>query len=122
AYVQVAAAAVFTVVLYNPRFEAPYRSDIWAGQRLTATLGALPGPIFAGSFQGYLSQAAEAIAPDVAAVNELWGEQVRPPTPEGEKWAGYFVDALKSEQLTYVVIDPADSAIIVPLLTTDYGY
>jgi hypothetical protein len=122
AYVQVAALGAFAVLLYNPRFEAPYRSDIWAGQRLTATLGALPGPIFAGSFQGFLAQAPDAVAPDVAAVNELWGEQVRDPTAEGERWARSFVEALVARHFTYVVIDPENSAIIVPLLTTGNGY
>ena len=122
AYLLLAAAGSFAALMYNPRFEAPYRSDIWAGQRLSATLAQLPGPIFAGSFQGYLAQAPDAIAPDVAAVNEIWGEQVRPPTPEGEKWAGYFVDALRAGSVSYVVVDPENSAIIVPLLTTDYGY
>ena len=44
AYVLAAAIAAFAVVLYNPRLWVPYRSDMWAGQRLAATLAQLPGP------------------------------------------------------------------------------
>jgi len=122
AYVLAAAVGAFAVVMYNPRLWVPYRSDMWASQRLAATLSELPGPIFAGSYQGFLGGATDAIAPDLAAVNELLGEQVRPGVPEGEAWSQEFMQALLTRRVTYVIIDPDNSNVSVPILTTDYGY
>jgi 4-amino-4-deoxy-L-arabinose transferase-like glycosyltransferase len=122
AYVLAAAIAAFAVVLYNPRLWVPYRSDMWAGQRLAATLAELPGPIFAGSYQGFLGGATNAVAPDLAAVNEMLGEQVRPGVVQGEQWNDAFAKALLGRVITYVIIDPDNSAVSVPTLTRDYGY
>lgn len=124
AYLLAVAIGAFGVVVYNPRLWVPYRSDRWAAERLSATLALMPRPIFAGSYQGFVSldDASGVVAPDLAAVNELLGEQVRPGTPEGEQWASALVQALIERRLTYVIIDPDNQAVGVPILAAAYGY
>jgi hypothetical protein len=121
-YVLAAAIGQLVVLIYNPRLQIPYRSDAWAGDRLTSRLADLPGPIFAGAYQGYVRGAAGALAPDLEAVVELEGEQVRPSTPEGDQWEGELAGALVARRFTYVIVNPDIDGFIVPLLATDYGY
>lgn len=119
-YVVCAAIAQFAIMLYNPRLVVPYRSDLWDGQRLSATLASLPGPIFAGSYQGYVGD--DMVAPDLGAVRELEGAFGGTGTQEGSNWEGLFAHAIVERQLRYVIVDPDNSASIVPILATDYGY
>jgi hypothetical protein len=122
AYLLAAAVGQLAILIYNPRFQVPYRSDQWAGDRLAATLSALPGPIFAAGYQGFLRDAPGALAPDMAAVVELEGEQWRPSTPEGERWEGDLAEAIRARQFTYIIVDPDSDGFIVPLLAEAYGY
>jgi hypothetical protein len=119
-YVVCVALAQFAILLYNPRLVVPYRSDLWDGQRLSATLAALPGPVFAGSYQGYTTD--RIIAPDLGAVRELEGAFGGTGTQEAGDWEGLFAHAVAERQLAYVIVDPDNSASIVPILATDYGY
>jgi hypothetical protein len=121
-YLLAAAVGQLVVLLYNPRFLVPYRSDGWADDRLAATLAKLPGPIFAGSFQGYVRGAPGAVAPDLAAVVELQGEQERPSTPEGEQWSKDLGAALAARRYTYLIVNPDNDGFIVPQLANAYGY
>lgn len=121
-YLLAATIGQFAILVYNPRLVIPYRSDAWAGERLSATLAALPGPIFAGSYQGFVQSSPDIVAPDLAAVVEIQGEQVRPSTPEGDQWAGYLAGALNTRQFAYVIVNPDIDAFTVPLLCDAYGY
>jgi hypothetical protein len=121
-YVLAAAIFQFVVLVYNPRLVVPYRSDLWASQRLAATLAALPGPIFAGSYEGFLDQTRDAVAPDLPSVLELQGEQIRPSTPEGEAWSGELANALVTRRFTYVLVDPNLNSSMVTLIADAYGY
>jgi hypothetical protein len=121
-YVLGAAIFQFALMLYNPRLVVPYRSDMWDGQRLSATLAALPGPIFAGSYAGFLDQTTGAVAPDLGAVLELQGERVRKGTPEGDNWSNELRQALVSRRFTYVIVDPNFDASMVTLIADQSGY
>ena len=124
AYVGAAMIGAFVFAIYNPRPWVPLRSTIWADERLAGTLAELPGPIFAGGYQGFVAGAAGAIAPDLSAVNEMQGERVRPGTPEGEGWSNDFVAELHAGRITYVIVNPDDpvASVEVAILTKDYGY
>jgi hypothetical protein len=122
AYVLAAAIGQFAVVVYNPRLHVPYRSDIWAGERLAQTLATLPGPIFAGSYWGYVPHSPDFVAPDLEAVVELQGEQVRPSSPEGEEWSLELARALRERRFTYLIVNPDLDGFIVPLLADAYDY
>lgn len=121
-YLIAAAIGQFAILLYNPRLVIPYRSDGWAGDRLSATLAALPGPIFAGSYQGFVPSSPNIVAPDLEAVVEIQGEQVRPSTPEGDQWSNDLAAALKARRFTYVIVNPDLDGFIVPQLCDAYGY
>jgi Dolichyl-phosphate-mannose-protein mannosyltransferase len=122
AYVLCVAVAQFAILLYNPRLVVPYRSDMWDGDRLTATLAALPGPIFAASYQGYLMDPS-AVAPDLGAVSELYGVFGGGGTPEGtQSWDGQFAQALVERRFTYLIVDPDIGAAVVTDLAGDFGY
>jgi hypothetical protein len=121
-YVFAAATFQLAVLLYNPRLVVPYRSDMWDGDRLSATLAALPGPIFAGGFGGFLDQAPDAIAPDLGAVLEIQGERIRPSMPEGDQWSGELAGMLATKRITYIVVDPGFNASMVTSLADAYGY
>jgi hypothetical protein len=124
AYVGAALIGAFVFLVYNPRPWVPLRSTIWADERLAGTLAELPGPIFAGGYQGFVGGAAAAIAPDLSAVNEMQGERVRPGTAEGERWSDDFVSELHAGRITYVIVNPDDpvASVEVAILTKDYGY
>ena len=117
-----ATIAQFAILVYNPRLTVPYRSDMWDGDRLTQTLGDLPGPIFAGSYNGYLSEAPDAVAPALPSVLEIEGEVIRGNTPQGDQWDGAFAEALRERRFTYVIVDPDSNVFIVPQLAEKYGY
>jgi hypothetical protein len=119
-YVICAAVAQFAIMLYNPRLVVPYRSDRWDGDRLSATLAALQGPVFAGSYQGYVGDGV--IAPDLGAVRELEGAFGGTGTQAGSDWEGLLAHALSERQLSYVIVDPDNEASIVPILAADFGY
>jgi hypothetical protein len=116
------ALAQFAILVYNPRLVVPYRSDMWDGDRLTETLGAMPGPIFAGSYHGFLRQAPDAVAPDLGAMLELQGAFGGVQTPEGEQWASQYVAALQERRFTYLIVDPDVNAPMVVNLATELGY
>ena len=121
AYLLCVALAQFAVLIYNPRLVVPYSSDRWDGERLTATLAALPGPVFAGSYQGFTSDA-NTVSPDLGAVIELEGAFGGTGTQEGSTWEGLFAGAVAERRLTYVIVDPDKSGFIVPQLANAYGY
>jgi hypothetical protein len=122
-YVLCAAIVQLAVMVYNPRLVVPYRSDLWAGQRLAATLAALPGPIFAPSYQSYLADPT-AVSPDPDAITEVTGSTSGGGgTPEGVKnWDAQFSEALQAGRFTYIIVDPDIAAAVVTELATAYGY
>jgi len=120
AYVLAVALVQFGILLYNPRLVVPYRSDAWDGDRLRETLAARPGPIFAGSYQGYVGP--DATAPDLGAVQELEGNFAGSSTRISDAWDQQFAQALIARRFGAVIVDPDNPASSVPILATDYGY
>jgi hypothetical protein len=62
------------------------------------------------------------VAPDLAAVVELQGEQERPSTPEGDQWSKDLAAALESRRFTYIIVNPEIDGFVVPELATAYEY
>jgi hypothetical protein len=122
-YVLCATIVQLAVLVYNPRLVVPYRSDLWAGQRLASTLAALPGPIFAPSYQSYLTDPT-AVAPDLDAITEVTGSTSGGGgTPEGtSNWDAQYGEALQGRRFTYLIVDPDVAAAVVTEVAAAYGY
>ena len=118
-----AAILQLAAMAYNPRLVVPYRSDLWAGQRLASTLAGLPGPILAPSYQSYLTDPT-AVAPDPDAITEVTGSTSGGGgTPEGTRnWDAHFAEALQARRFTYIIVDPDVAAAVVTELASAYGY
>jgi Dolichyl-phosphate-mannose-protein mannosyltransferase len=122
-YVLFLAIAPFLVLVYNPRLVVPYRSDVWAGDRLTATLSALPGPVFAGSLSAYVADSSGAVEPELGAIYEVMGGYADGKlTPEGSQWLSEYRAALAAQRFTYVLVDPSLSQFFVAGPAKDNGY
>ena len=119
-YVLVLAVGQLALMAYNPRLMVPERSDAWGGDRLTATLASLPGPIFAAGFTGYAPE--DAVQPDLSAVSELLGVYGGPTLPEGKGWTDRYAQALHDGRFTYVIIDPDSADFFASGLARDQGY
>ncbi|MBV9543904.1 MAG: glycosyltransferase family 39 protein [Chloroflexi bacterium] len=118
AYIYGLAAAQLLLMLSNPRQLVPYRADVWAGERLSAGLQALPGPVFAPSFGGYI----ESSGADPGALGELMGAYGGRLTPEGQQWLQAYGAALAARQYARVVVDPDWPAFFIPDVARDQHY
>jgi hypothetical protein len=122
AYIVLAAVIQFAMLVYNPRLTVPYRSDVWAAERLAATLSALPGPVFAGSFTSYVPESAEFVQPEPGAVHEVMGGYGGPGTPEAGQWMADYRAALAEHRFTYVVVDPDLEVFWLADVAREMGY
>ena len=122
-YVLCAAIVQLAAMVYNPRLVVPYRSDLWASERLAATLAALPGPILAPSYQSYLTDPTD-LAPDPDAITEIIGSTSGGGgTPEGIKnWDAQYGEALQARRFSYIIVDPDVAAAIITEAAAAYGY
>jgi Glycosyltransferase family 87 len=117
-YMHGLAAAQLVLMVSNPRLLVPYRSDVWAGERLSAALQVLPGPVFAPSFGGYI----DSPQADPGAVGELMGAYGGPITPEGQQWLQAYGDALAARRYPRVVVDPEFPAFFISDVAKDQHY
>ena len=105
-YVMAIGLVQFVILGYNPRATIPLRSDGWAGDRLTATLAALPGTVFAPSHGEWAYRAGKGDQPSSTTVMELTGSFSDAPAAEGYRWLDEFSNALAKRQYDYVIWDP----------------
>lgn len=98
------------ILLYNPRLAVPYRSDLWADDRLESTLAALPGPIFAPDFDAFLRDTDKGEQPYSGAAAELVGGFGGHTTPVGGQWTGEVGAALTAHQFNYVILVPENGS------------
>jgi 4-amino-4-deoxy-L-arabinose transferase-like glycosyltransferase len=104
AYVLALCIAQFALLVYNPRLMVPYRSEQWAGERLSATLANLDGPLFAPNLDGYLRGTSKGEQPYVGALLEITGSYGGRGTSEGEQWKADFATALQQRRYSHVVL------------------
>jgi hypothetical protein len=90
----------------NPRLLAPYHSDLWADQRLAATLQALPGKVYAPDFDAFMRDANEPEQPYAGSAAELLGGYGGVMAPAGGVWLESVRAALRAREYNYVVLDP----------------
>jgi len=113
----------FVILGYNPRSTIPLRSDGWAGDRLTATLAALPGTVFAPSHGEWAFRAGKGNQPSSTTVMELTGSFGAAPSPEGYRWLDELSTALVHRQYDYVIWDPGYlDAFVIKSRVEQAGY
>lgn len=91
------------LLVYNPRQMVPYRSDAWADQRLSATLQALPGKVFAPDFDAFMNAGEQ---PFTGSAAELVGGYGGRPVDDGLDWIHQVDARLQQHQYDAVVLDP----------------
>lgn len=122
-YVMAIGLAQFVILGYNPRASVPLRSDGWAGDRLTATLAALPGTVFAPSHGEWAYRAGKGDQPSSTTVMEITGAFSLVSTPEGERWLNQFTAALARREYDYVIWDPGYlDALVIKSRVEGAGY
>ena len=110
------------VMLYNPRLMVPYRSDLWADQRLAGSLAALQGAVFAPDFLGYLGDTSNRDQAFLGAAGELVGIYGGGATPEGNAWTNELGQALTQRKYDYVVLEPDSFMYFVKGVVEHGGY
>jgi 4-amino-4-deoxy-L-arabinose transferase-like glycosyltransferase len=110
------------VMLYNPRLTVPYRSELWADQRLAASIGALQGAVFAPDFLGYLGDTPNPDQAFLGAAGELVGIYGGKATPAGDAWTTELRQALVQRKYDYVVLDPDSFMYFVKGIIENAGY
>jgi 4-amino-4-deoxy-L-arabinose transferase-like glycosyltransferase len=121
-YAMALCLAQLVVVAYNPLSTMPPRSEAWAGNRLSATIAALPGEVYAPRFTAWALAAGRPDQPNLVTVAEIMGEYSDGATPAGDAWRSALRDALADRRYDYVLWDPQEdrSEIFFALRGTDY--
>jgi 4-amino-4-deoxy-L-arabinose transferase-like glycosyltransferase len=119
-YVFGLAVAQLALLIYNPRTIVPLRTDAQADVKLGAAIGALPGPIFAPDFAGYLSPADRRQQPLSGAVYELEGGYGGQPTVEGRQWNAALDAALAEHRFRVVVLQRVECCLEERVLRSGY--
>ena len=120
AYVLGLAIAQLALLVYNPRTIVPLRTDAQADDKLAAAIGAMPGPIFAPDFAGYMSPANRRQQPLLSAVFELEGGYGGAPTAEAARWNGAFDEALRERRFRVVVLSRVECCLEDRVLGSGY--
>ena len=110
------------ILLYNPRLMVPYRSDLWADQRLAGSIGALQGAVFAPDFLGYLGDTPNPDQPFLGAAGELVGIYGGGVTPAGDAWTTDLRQALAQRKYDYVILEPDSFMYFVKGVVESGGY
>ena len=110
------------VMFYAPRPMAPYRSDLWADERLANKLAELGGRIFAPSYGGYLRATPSSQQADIGALQELTGVYGGGMTPLGTAWSSELHAALERRQYDYVLLDSEWAYGFLTSTVVDAGY
>jgi 4-amino-4-deoxy-L-arabinose transferase-like glycosyltransferase len=111
------------LLIYNPRDMVPYRSDLWADDRLASTLASLPGSLFAPDFDAFVGQRADGPPqPYLGSVAELLGGYGGHAVPEGDAWVQTLRDRLSRREYDYVVVDPESQWFFVSGALRDANY
>ena len=110
------------VLVYGPRAMAPYRSDLWADERMANKLAELQGSIFAPSYGGYLTVTRSSQQPDIGALQELTGAYGGSMTPQGRQWLAELRAALERRQYDYILLGPESTAFLLNGVILEGGY
>ena len=110
------------IMLYAPRPMAPYRSDLWADDRMANKLADLGGSIFAPSYGTYLRGTQSSAQPNIGALLELTGGYGGGMTPQGGQWLGELGNALQQRRYQYVLLDPEATDFFLTTLVRESGY
>jgi 4-amino-4-deoxy-L-arabinose transferase-like glycosyltransferase len=114
--------AQFVILGYNPRLTVPYRSDGWAGDRLVAAIGALPGRVFAPDYGEFALRAGKGDQPYTAGPMELVGGFGGGMTSVGQQYLDQLNAALGQGQYDYVLLEPQSSALSLKAAVEANGY
>jgi hypothetical protein len=107
---------------YNPRLSVPYRSEGWAGDRLVAAIGALPGRVLAPDYGEFALRAGKGDQPYTAGPMELVGGFGGGPTPLGDAYVAQLNAALRQHQYDYVLLEPQTNAFFLKSAVEGSGY
>jgi hypothetical protein len=107
---------------YNPRLSVPYRSDGWAGDRLVASIAALPGSVLAPDYGEFAVRAGKGDQPYTAGPMELVGAFGGGRTSVGDEWIAALDAALAARRYDYVLVEPETNAFFLKteLSANDY--
>jgi hypothetical protein len=103
-YVLGVCAVQFVLLVYNPRSIVPFRSDLWADEKLSTALAAVPGPIFAPDFAGYLPPGERQAQPFMSGAAELWGLYGGGSRPQGDEWLRNLHDSINQHRFHSIVL------------------
>jgi hypothetical protein len=121
-YIVGLAIAQFAILGYNPRATIPPRSDIWAGDRLTATISTLPGRVYAPQFGEWSIRAGKGPQPTVSGAMELAGSFGGQSLPPGRSWFTELNTALTQREYDYVLWQPQSDAFALQSVIEAAGY
>ena len=121
-YVLGLALAQLVLLGYNPRLTVPLRSDGWAGDRLVATLGALPGTLFAPDYDEFSRRAGKGNQPSTVSPMELVGGFGGGVSREGPAYVAQLNAALAERRFDYVLLEPQSNASYLKAALESTGY
>jgi hypothetical protein len=114
--------AELLILGYNPRLSVPYRSDGWAGDRLVAGIGGLPGRVFAPDYGEFAAMAGKGDQPYTAGPMELVGGFGGGMTPLGQQYLAELNEALREHQFDYILLEPQSNAFYLRGAVESNGY
>ena len=121
-YFMALALAQFAILGYNPRSTIPPRSDIWAGDRLTAQIAALPGRVFAPRFGEWSLRAGKGSQPSVSGIMELAGSYGGQSLPPGQAYLDQLSASLVHRDFNYVLWERQSEAFALKNRIEAAGY
>jgi hypothetical protein len=114
--------AQLVILGYNPRLTVPYRSDGWAGDRLVAAIGALPGRVFAPDFGEFSLRAGKGDQPYTAGPMELVGGFGGGMSAAGQSYLDQLNAVLSQHEYDYVLLEPQSNAFYLKAAVQANGY
>jgi 4-amino-4-deoxy-L-arabinose transferase-like glycosyltransferase len=108
-YVLALGLVQFLILGYNPRVTVPLRSDIWAGDRLSARIGLLQGTVFAPGYGEWSRSGDKGDQPATSTIMEIAGAFGSQPTEPGSRLLNDLSNALVARRYDYVLFDKEHS-------------